>query len=398
MTGDIRSWWVSKAAWAALCIFVFSIPWEKSIQLPGATTLSHMLGVVAFGAAAAVAWRRGSVRRPNLALVLAGMFVVWAALTWIWSIDRHATVARVTTLVELLAMTVLIWDCCRDKSRQRQLMQAYVLGAVAASASAYFRYFNDMQTYWRRYAAAGFDPNDFGLILAISIPLALYLAMRGGLAGWLNRLAVVVIIGAVLLTASRMAMVTTFAAFAFPFLAWKQAGWSHRAASVLLLAVMVLGVFRFAPAPARQRLSTITTELTKGTLHNRTTIWKTGLKIFPRHAVAGIGAGAYPEAVKPVLGVPGVPGHFYVAHNTFLSVLVECGAVGFAFYGLMLSVAAFYIWTMQPAERALWAVILAVWAIGVSTLTWEQYKPSWLILALIMTEWALPWRQAGPNE
>lgn len=398
MIQHIRADWLSKSAWAALCVFVFSIPWEKSIQLPGATTLSHMLGVFAFGAAAVVAWQRRSVRRPNLALVLAGLFVVWAALTWFWSIDRSATLARAATLAELLAMTLLIWDSCRDHDRQRHLMQAYVLGAVASSASAYFRYLNDLQTYWRRYAAAGFDPNDFGLILAISIPMALYLAIRGGLAGWINRLAVVLVIGAILLTASRMAMVTTFAAFAFPFLAWRQSNWTQRAASALLLAVMVLGVFRFAPAPARQRLSTITTELTKGTLHNRTTIWKTGLKLFPRHPLAGIGAGAYPEAVKPVLGVPGVPGHFYVAHNTFLSVLVECGLVGFAFYGLMLAVTAFYVWTMQPAERALWAVILAVWAIGVSTLTWEQYKPSWLILALIMTQWGLPWRQAGTNQ
>jgi hypothetical protein len=53
---------------------------------------------------------------------------------------------------------------------------------------------------------------------------------------------------------------------------------------------------------------------------------------------------------------------------------------------------------MQPAERAMWVVVLAVWTIGVSTLTWEQYKPTWLILALIMTEWGLPWRQAGPKQ
>lgn len=398
MTEKVGYVWISRVAWAALCVFVFSIPWEKSVQIQGATTLSHMLGVVAFVAAATTAWHRGSVRRANMALALAAVFVAWAALTWFWSIDRPATFTRVTTLAELLAMTLLIWDSCRDQSRQRHLMQAYVLGAVAASASAYFRYFTDQQTYWRRYAAAGFDPNDFGLILAISIPLALYLSMRGGLAGWLNRVAVAIAIGAILLTASRMAMVTTFVAFAFPFLAWRQANRSQRIASVMLLAVLVLGVFRFAPAPARQRLSTITTELTKGTLHDRTTIWKTGLKIFPHHPVAGIGAGAYPEAVKPWLGVPGVPGHFYVAHNTFLSVLVECGAIGFIFYGLMLSVTAFYVWTMPPAERALWIVVLVVWAIGVSTLTWEQYKPSWLILALIMTEWGLPWRQAGPKQ
>jgi O-antigen ligase len=389
---------LSRAAWAALCVFVFSIPWEKSIQLPGTVTLSRLIGIIAFAAAAAVAFRRRPVRNPNLILSLAAVFVAWAALTWFWSLNPDATVTRVSTLAELLAMAWLIWDSCRERVRQRQLMQAYVWGAVAASASAYVRYSNNQQTYWRRYAAAGFDPNDFGLILAISIPLALYLCLRQGWARWAYRLAVVAVMGAILLTASRMAMVTAFTAFVFPLWTWRHADRAQRAASMILLAMFLLGVFRFAPAPARERLATITTELTQGTLHNRTTIWKTGLKVFRQHPVAGIGAGAYPEAVEPWLGTPGVPGHFYVAHNTFLSVLVECGAIGFLFYGLMIGVAVIFVWTLPPAERALWAVILAVWTIGVSTLTWEQYKPSWLILALIMTEWGLPWRSAGMSQ
>ena len=398
MSGSRRADVLSRTAWAALCVFVFSIPWEKSIQLPGTTTLSHLIGILAFTAAAAVAVRRRTVRPPNLALALAAIFVAWAALTWFWSLDRDSTSLRAATLAELLAMTYLIWDSCRERVRQRQLLQAYVWGAVAASASAYVRYFHNQQTYWRRYAAAGFDPNDFGLILALSIPVALYLAMRPGRARWAYRAAVVVVIGAILLTASRMAMVATFTAFVFPFWTWRQADWNQRISSAVLLAIMMLGVFRFAPSPSRERLATITTEVTQGTLHNRTTIWKTGLKVLVQHPVAGIGAGAYPAAVRPWLGTPGVPGHFYVAHNTFLSVLVECGAVGFIFYALMLGVVAFYVWTLQPAERALWTVVLVVWAVGVSTLTWEQYKPSWLILALVMTEWSLPWRQAGSNQ
>jgi hypothetical protein len=39
--------------------------------------------------------------------------------------------------------------------------------------------------------------------------------------------------------------------------------------------------------------------------------------------------------------------------------------------------------------------MLVVWAAGVSTLTWEHRKPGWLIFALIMTQWALAFRQAG---
>ena len=381
--------------WILLWLFVFSIPWEKSISVWGTGTFSHLLGVLAFGTAALGAARRGAIRPPNLALVFACCFVVWAALTWFWSVDRPATLTRALTFAELAAMAWLIWDSCRDRLRQRRLIQAYVWGALVAAISVYVRFFLGRQTYWRRYAAPGFDPNDCGLILALSIPLALYLATRSESRMRMGyRAAVVVVLGAVLLTASRTALIAAFVAFTFVLLTWREADLSQRIASVVLPLVLIFGLYGFAPAPARERLATVGKELTRGTLHNRTTIWKAGIKVLRHHPVLGIGVGAYPEAVRPAIGKPGVADHFYVAHNTFLSVLVESGAVGFALYGLMLATLAAFVWTMPSTERALWAVMLLVWAVGVSTLTWEQYKPSWFIIALIMTEWGLPWQAA----
>jgi hypothetical protein len=43
---------------------------------------------------------------------------------------------------------------------------------------------------------------------------------------------------------------------------------------------------------------------------------------------------------------------------------------------------------MDPWERALWLTSLLVWVVGVSTLTWEHRKPTWLLFALIMAGWA----------
>ena len=396
MNREPRSGLAPRAAGILLCLFVFSIPWEKSVQLPGLATLSHLLGILAFAAAAFAAARRGSVRPPNLALGLATLFVLWAALTYLWSLDRQATVTRVATLAELVAMVWLTWDTCRDSLLQTRLMQAYVWGAVAASAGAGLRFYQGHQTYYLRYAAAGFDPNDFGLILALSIPMALYLGLRDGrVMPWCYRAAAMVVLYALLLTGSRTALVAAYAAFGFALWTWRQADRRQRASSALLLLFLLFGLYGFAPAPSRKRLATTTRELTRGTLHNRTTIWKAGYKVLRRHPLLGIGAGAYPEAVRPQLGVPGVPGAQYVAHNTFLSVLVECGAIGFAVYALLLGTLSLYVWTLPPTERALWAVMLVVWAVGVSTLTWEQYKPSWLIVALIMTEWGRPWRYGG---
>lgn len=81
-------------------------------------------------------------------------------------------------------MLWLIWETCRTPGRQTGLMQAYVAGAGVASVLTMIRYAEGQQTYYRRYAAAGFDPNDLGLTVALSIPLALYLGLRGR--GWLR--------------------------------------------------------------------------------------------------------------------------------------------------------------------------------------------------------------------
>lgn len=390
---------VGRVAWALLCLFVFSIPWEKSVWVPGVGTLSHLFGILAFAAGVMAAARRKSIRPPNAAMVFAALLVSWSALTYLWSMDRQTTVMRVFTFAELLAMLWLIWDSCRGGIRQAQLMQAYVWGAVAASSSAFIRYLYHQQTYYLRYAAPGFDPNDFGLILAMSIPLALYLALRAhGWKRWCYQGAVLIVISAVFLTASRTALITTFTAFGFALWTWRKADRWQKISSGLLFVLLVLGMFYFTPASSRRRLATIPGELTSGTIHGRTRIWKTGLKVLKRHAILGVGSGAYPEAVRPWLGTPGVPGHQYVAHNTFLSVLVECGIIGFSVYLLLLGTLVVFIWTLPSTERALWAVVLLVWTVGVSTLTWEHYKPGWLMMALIMTEWARSYWSAGDYQ
>lgn len=377
------------AAWALLFLFVFSIPWEKSVGVGGVGAAARLIGIPAFAAGVASAAARRSLRRPNFVLLAAALFVGWAALTYFWSVDRLATAARVGTLAQLLAMVWLIWEQCRSPKRQLQLLGAYVCGAAAASLNAFWRYGHGVQTYYRRYAAAGFDPNDFGLVLALSVPMGLYLFSQArGLRRWLWLAAVAVNLAAMVLTASRAGLIATGAGLMFVVWTWRRADTPQRIGGAILVAALALSLIRFAPEPQRERLATVTREATTGTFHGRTRIWRSGLKTLKQHPILGAGAGAYPEAVSPWLGRSTVPGFRYVAHNTFLSVLVECGAAGFVLYAVLLGGIALFIWTMPAVERALWGCVMAAWAAGAFTLTWEHYKPTWLILALIMTEWA----------
>ncbi len=389
MNTQIRSGAMERIAWVLLWIFVFSIPWGKAIEVSGIGTFAHLLGLIAFVAGVAAAIRRKSLRPPNAALLFAAAFVAWVCLTYLWSMDRGATAIRIRTFVQLLGMMWLIWDLCRGPIRQTQLMQAYVLGASAAAVDTFFRYAQHQQTYYLRYAAQGFEPNDFGLLMALSIPLASYLALRTKSPfRWVYRAAIALAVAAVFLTASRMALLVTFLAFGFLALTVRGTGKEHQVSAGVLFGLLVLGLVSLAPSASRRRLATIPQEVTQGTLHNRTRIWKTGLKVFKSHPLVGIGSGAYPLAVRPWLGVPPIAGHQYVAHNTFLSVLVECGAIGFVPFALLLGTLVAFIWPMPATERVLWGIMLLVWTAGVSTLTWEHYKATWLIFALVTTEWA----------
>jgi len=367
----------------------FSLPLEKSVMVFEIGSISRTLGLAAFAATLALAvWTR-RVRRPNAVFPVAVAYVAWCVLTVAWSVSHHASAARAATMAQLLGMLWVVWECCRTRRAQAWLLRAYVAGAAVASLLTMARYGLGQQTYYNRYAAPGFDPNDMGVTLALALPMCLHLAASSGRrAAWAARVAAAPIMAALLLTGSRTALVAACAAFLYSALTWRAAAPAQRATSAALALLLILGTVWLAPRTSRQRLATLPEEAFAGTFHGRTTIWKTGLKVLERNWAQGVGISAFPEAVKPWLGTSPVPGMPYTAHDTFLSVLVETGVPGALLFGLLLATVALFAWMLGPSERALWFTMLAVWVAGVSTLTWEQRKPTWLIFGLISTAWA----------
>jgi O-antigen ligase len=118
-------------------------------------------------------------------------------------------------------------------------------------------------------------------------------------------------------------------------------------------------------------------ELQEGTLTHRTLIWTAGLDIFRDHALIGTGAGSYGTAVLRAIDRP------YVAHNSFLSVLVELGVIGVILFGGLLASMFYSALRMAPRERHFWLAMLITWVVGVSVLTWESRKPTWFLFAML---------------
>jgi len=381
---------LNELAFASLWLLVFAIPWEDAVTIPGFGTSARLIGMATVGLGVLAIIERGKVRRPAPGHILIALFVLMAAVSYLWSLYPEGTVVQTLSYIQLLAMVWLIWELAPQAREQMRLMQAYVFGTFISGIDTLYLFFSHQESVYQRYAGSRLDANDLGLIMALSIPMSYHLLIQNkGWMAWVYRLQLLLAGTTVLLTASRGATLASVVALAIVPLTLARLTARQRIAVVLTVSVLVCAALLFVPSTSWERLSTMPDEFERGTFTGRTVIWTAGWEIFRAHPFLGIGANAFRIIVSRVLAEPIRPGEHDPAppaHNTFLSVLVEQGVIGFTLFCALLGVLAVSLRAMPPFPRRLWIVSLGVWVVGVSSLTWEMRKPTWFFFGLIMAQ------------
>ncbi|GGF48337.1 hypothetical protein GCM10011519_22920 [Marmoricola endophyticus] len=384
---------VRRLARGLMLLFWFTLPWEAAIRIGGTASLARGIGALfAIGGLAALAVG-GRRRRPaELTGLVLAMTVLVVASLW-WTLTPAATQARAVTMVQLLVMVALTWEFTDDERTVLALMKAWLAGCVVVALIAGSALASGINQV--RYTAPGSSPGDVAYALLIGIPLAWYLALRttGPVMVWVYRLFVPLACVSILLTASRAGLITLVVALLVVPLTFgwlTSRAWSGVVAGVVVIAAAAVPLSQSLAAPLA-RLSTTGTELTSGTLDQRTTIWGIGLGIMRDHPVLGTGAGGARDLVS---------GQFFTGrglHNTFLSAAAELGVLGLALV-LLLLVAAFYPALTRLARletRVVW-VLLGVFVLSLSTRHADYEKSTYALLTLfaLMGTW-LPRRGGG---
>jgi len=381
---------LGKLAFASLWLLVFAMPWEDAITISDFGTSVRLIGMVTVGLGVLAMIERGKVRRPSPGHIVMALFVLLAAVSYVWSLYPEGTLVQSFSYLQLFAMVWLIWELAPAVREQMRLMQAYVLGTFVSTIDTLYLFLSHQESAYQRYAGARLDANDLGLIMALSIPMSYYLLIENkGWMVWVYRVQLILAGTTILLTASRGATLATVVALAIVPLTQARLSGRQRIAVLLTVALLVYGALLFVPSSSWERLSTVPSEFTQGTLTGRTIIWRAGWEIFRVHPFLGIGANAFRLIVSRVLAEPiRLEEHDPAppAHNTFLSVLVEQGVVGLALFCALLGVMALSLRALPPFQQRLWIVSLAVWVVGVSSLTWEMRKPTWFFFGLIMAQ------------
>jgi O-antigen ligase len=371
-------------AFALLWLFIFCVPWEDEVAIAGQLAMSHLVGVAAAlaGILACLCSRR--IRRPAPAHYLAAAFVIWSALSYSWTIAPAMTTERTGSYVQLLLMIWLVWEFARDDERQLSLVAAYVMGGWVASLSTLYNFVtgtgDNVGFADGRYAAEGANENELGITLAISLAMAGYLMARNKAPRFLWFAYVPVCLLSLLLTGSRGSFIAVLiAVLVFPLTMGSYSSAEKKIGGIALILATAIGL-AFVPRTTWERIGTIGSEISQGTLTKRTDIWRAGMDVYRDHPFLGVGAGAYGPSVYKQLDID------YVAHNSYLSVLVELGVVGFILFLTLLAALMRSAFLMPGNAKRTWIVLLLTWGVAVMAATWEHRKSTWFLFGLLMAQ------------
>jgi O-antigen ligase len=372
------------AFWLSL-VLIFSIPAEAVVEYPVLGSASRVIGIAlaTFWIGTVVVTGRFRKLTPfHFALLV---FICWNALSIFWSANADRTVEHILTWIQLFLMIFILWDLYTTRETILAGLQMYVLGCYIALGSTIINFLIGNTFYYERYSAAGTSPDDLGAILAIGIPMAWYLAnsKRNSKFSYLLKVVNYAYIPAALmgisLSATRLALVAAIPGIVFGLASLTQVKLSTRITIFLFLIVAAYYLLPLIPQESFQRLGTTGTEISSGDLNGRVELWRQGIVAFEEHPLLGVGSNMYRS----------VNTENKVAHNSFISVLVELGLVGIVLFGITLAIAIRQIFGQPTWDTRLWLAVLAGWVVAASTLTWEYRKPTWLFLSLIIANAAL---------
>jgi O-antigen ligase len=363
--------------------------------------VNHGAGIItidkAIGALAVAAWildwvvnRRSII--ANRQLLVLGAFLAWTAVSLAGAASlRPALVTSLRYLIFITLYFLVIQMVRGDRRRAETLIRVVLVASTAASIVALVAFFTHHVT---RASGPLKDPNDFGFLLASSVPLAIY-QVRWAATKWGKAAcgaAVVVILACTLATFSRSALTGLSVATLWVLLTGRlRLRW---VLSVLAcLAVALLVTFKAAPQVINDAFGQKTHVATRN-VDVRFGYYRVEISEWEHYPLTGVGPGnfvyrfyqfapgtqeslPYPSNVLTISG-----------EEAYLIILAEQGTPGLVLFLTYLALSWVDLRRRFPDDarrgdlQAALAAGFIVACIGALFLAEQYYPPLWYLPAL----------------
>lgn len=369
-----------KTTWVLLVLFVFSIPWEYSLDI-GAPfgNVARILGLLTMLMAVPAVLEAGCIRTFGSVHWLALALYSWFCCGFFWTATPTETLTHLRGYAQEMILIWLVWEFVESLEGLRVLLRAWLAGSwiLVILTIASFVITRGHAPGQVRFVAIGQDPNDVARFIVFGFPVAAGL-LFGSSSGWAARvlwlLYFPVGFAAVLVTASRSGLLIAAVALCGCGAAALRKYTVGVIVAVVLVCSAMLLVFYTAPAGTFERLGTMAELWESRDLNQRANIWSAGWRAFEAVPLIGHGAGSFATAAEL--------GSADTAHNTALGILVEAGLCGLLLAMGIVVVTARAIWKTRGQLRFALAMLMLVWSISSLIGTEWENRLTWLLFGI----------------
>jgi O-antigen ligase len=379
-----------KAVWVLLLLYVFTIPWEYSLDL-GAPfgNIARIFGIVLLIVALPAMAQAGRFRTLGALQWLTLALFLWLTCTCFWSPDISITWAKLRGYVQEMMIVWLLWEFADTPRDLQAVLRAWLAGsAVLAALTIANSWSAEASAAGQiRFTAIGVDPNDAARFLDLGFPIA---ALLIGLErNWPARMLTVgyfpLGIAAVLLTASRGGFVAALVAVLGCAVILHRESFRSLLFAFFALPFAGFAAWHLIPRETLNRIATIDDQIHGGDLNQRLNIWEAGWRAFASAPFFGHGAGSFVSAA----GLASID----TAHNTALSILVESGICGFLLTFAIVTVSVRSVLRMRSTLRMALLTLITVWIVSSLVGTVIESRTTWLMFGTIALAAGLTARQ-----
>lgn len=364
---------------ALLLAFVFTIPWEYSLDL-GAPfgNIARVFGLLLLVFAILAVLRARRLRTPDPLVWMTGALYLWFCCSYFWTLTPDETLTKLRGYPQEMMIVWLIGELAESPEDLRNLLGAWLAGSwlLALLTVGNFIWPDVAASDQIRFVASGQDPNDTARFLDFGFPIALLMLSRKERLH--KRILAVgffpVALAGVILTASRGGFLVALVALAGCGVMVAQRNPKGVLLGACALPIVAGILWVSAPHETFARLGTIAEQLHSGDLNQRVNIWFAGWQAFLRAPICGHGAGSFVAAARlaPI----------DTAHNTLLSLVVEGGLCAVALASGIVVISCRAVMRTKGDLRFVLGILMVIWLISSVVGTVGENRITWLLFGV----------------
>lgn len=303
-------------------------------------------------------------------------FVFWSVLSFFWTNYQDVAANNIVSLISSFIFYIIVYDVAENRYLIIWMLRSYFVGVffLALTALTNIQQRIGYAELSNRFSADGTDPNNFGMMLALSIALlgVIFIGVKKSVSLVVSFLVILLYSYLIISSASRASVFVML--FIIIFLIYLYVGFRKfflMSPIFLMIGLWFLFIFsQWIPDVSTERILNGFDEIHSD---DRFAIWK---NIYDIDVISLFGSGT--GATYAVLGIQ--------AHNTFFSSLMEVGLIGLIIWLAFWMVHFFAIIVSvrnDPSKiSSLLLLSFFVMLVASVTLNWEFRKQIFLMMAI----------------